>query len=319
MLHYRSFADLAWTVTTRLAKIPIDVDLVVGIPRSGLFAAWYIALMRNRPILELPAMLDGASANVGLTRSCLSHIPPRRILLVDDSTHSGKTFRQAVTQLKAQFPELSICRLAVYAENTIHPDAEVVLESCPFPRIFEWNMYHSWMVERSFYDMDGVICRDPTPSQNADETAYRRFLETAEPLMLPTGRIRKIVTSRLDKHRAATQDWLARYGVCYDELLMLDLESAVERRRLGVHGEFKATAFREDPEALLFIESDSVQAALIVQMTRKSVFDFGGRRMVQPNFSDAIYAHERVRQSWGKSWRQVIKRLLRRQIRRLAP
>lgn len=310
MLNYRNFADLAWTVSAELARIPRDIDIVVGIPRSGLFAAWYIGLARNFPIIDLPGFLNGGEAAIGRTRptACSRTDAPRRILLVDDSALYGKTMRQSAERVRAAHPQADVVTVVVYGEERQHPDIDIVLEAVPVPRIFEWNMPHSWIVEASCYDMDGVLCRDPTPAENADEAAYRRFLREAEPLLLPTGRIRKIVSSRLEQDRAATEDWLARHGIAYDELVMLDLPSRAARRQFGIHGEFKSAVYREDRHALLFVESEPAQATLIAKTSRKVVFDYEGRRMIQPQNADEIYARTRTAQAS----RSIRRRLARR-------
>lgn len=310
MLNYRNFADLAWTVSTELARIPRDIDIVVGIPRSGLFAAWYIGLARNFPVIDLPGFLNGGEAAIGRTRptSCIRTETPRRILLVDDSVLRGKTMRQSVERVRAAHPQADIITMVVYGEERQHSGIDIVLDAVPVPRIFEWNMSHSWIVEASCYDMDGVLCRDPTPAESADEAAYRRFLVEAEPLLIPTGRIRKIVTSRLEQDRAATEDWLARHGVAYDELVMLDLPSRAARRQFGVHGEFKSTVYRDDRQALLFVESEPAQATLIAKTSRKVVFDYEGRRMVQPQNADQIYARTRTAQASRSMRRRLARR-----------
>jgi hypoxanthine phosphoribosyltransferase len=295
MLHYRNFADLAWTVSAGMARIPRDVDLVVGIPRSGLFAAWYIGLSRNLSIIDLPTFVKGGETAIGRTRlSAHAGVDsPRRILLVDDSALYGKTMRQAVEQVRTARPEAEVTTLAVYADEPRHKDVDIVLDAVPFPRIFEWNMAHSWIVEASCYDLDGVLCRDPTPAESEDDAAYARFLREAEPLLIPTGRIRRIVTSRLEQDRAATEDWLARHGIDYGELVMLDLPSRASRRQFGIHGEFKSMIYRDDREALLFVESEPAQAKLIAKTSRKVAFDYEGRRMIQPQNADEIYAQTR--------------------------
>jgi len=313
MLNYRNFADLAWTVSTELARIPRDIDIVVGIPRSGLFAAWYIGLARNLPVIDLPCFLNGGEAAIGRTRRTSRAAVgalPTRILLVDDSAFYGKTMRQSAERVRAAHAQAEIITVAVYAEEQQHKDVDIILGAVPVPRIFEWNMAHSWIVEKSCYDLDGVLCRDPTPAENADEAAYRRFLVEAEPLVIPTGRIRKIVTSRLEQDRAVTEDWLAGHAVEYDELVMLDLPSRAARRQFGIHGEFKSAVYREDKEALLFVESEPPQATLIAKTSRKVVFDYEGRRMVQPQNADEIYARTRAAQR---------PRSLRRRLARRAP
>ena len=49
-MNYRSVADLNDDVIAGLPLIPADVELVVGIPRSGLLAGTLVALALNVPL-----------------------------------------------------------------------------------------------------------------------------------------------------------------------------------------------------------------------------------------------------------------------------
>lgn len=49
-MNYRSISDLNQIILKRLYIIPRDIDLVVGIPRSGMFPANLLALYLNRPV-----------------------------------------------------------------------------------------------------------------------------------------------------------------------------------------------------------------------------------------------------------------------------
>jgi uncharacterized HAD superfamily protein len=120
-------------------------------------------------------------------------------------------------------------------------------------------------------DFDGVLCLDPTKEENDDGPHYRQFLREALPLMLPTLPIGAIVSSRLEKYRGETEEWLHRHGVRYNELFLLDCASGEERQRLKPHAQFKASVFRSNPFYQVFIESDPGQARQIASLTGKSV------------------------------------------------
>lgn len=65
-------------------------------------------------------------------------------------------------------------------------------------------------------------------------------------------------------------DWL--HHIAYDQLLMLNVATAEERRRLGNHAAFKAQIYASQKEAQLFIESEDAQAQEIFERTGKPVF-----------------------------------------------
>ncbi len=276
-MNYRSYADLANLVHASMPRLPRDVDLVVGIPRSGLLPAGMIALALNRPLADLDGFLAGRTLANGVTRP----VPGagqrrfRHALVVDDSIRSGGTLGQVRAAIAAMGGGLAdkVTYLAVYgATPGPHPDgADMQLEVCPTPRVFQWNVMHHVVLESACLDIDGVLCRDPTPAENDDGPRYREFLLGAEPLHLPTRPVRRLVTSRLERYRPETVEWLARHGVSYGRLDMLDLPDAATRRRLGSHASFKAAVYAGDSGAKLFIESCRRQAPEVARLSGKPV------------------------------------------------
>lgn len=124
---------------------------------------------------------------------------------------------------------------------------------------------------RACLDIDGVLCLDPTKDENDDGARYEAFLSSARPHLVPTVPVGTLVTSRLEKYRSQTEDWLGRNGVEFGELRMLDLPNAEERRRQRIHGSFKAEVYAGKRDAILFIESDEHQAQKISQLSGKAV------------------------------------------------
>lgn len=310
-MHYRSFADLASAISRNLWRIPADIDLIVGIPRSGLFAAWYTALLVNRHVVDLPSFLQGSVGDNGFTRPVKgasgSHGRPRKILLVDDCLGSGKSMTRALESIRAQDATLEIVTLAVFVVPRKAKLVDIGLEHCPLPQVFEWNIFHTWIVENSCYDMDGVLCVDPSPQEDDDGEKYLHFIQNAQPLIVPTGRIRKIVTARLEKYRNPTEEWLARHGVDYGELIMLDLPTAAERRRVGNPARYKAEVYKSDPGAELFVESHTWEAERIARHSGKPVFDASARNMVAHDPLSIVYRQHATR----LFLRRVKQRLLR--------
>jgi uncharacterized HAD superfamily protein len=154
-------------------------------------------------------------------------------------------------------------------------------------------MHHSFL-ETSCVDIDGVLCLDPTEAENDDGPAYEKFLLNAVPLHKPTRRIGSLVTSRLEKYRGLTEEWLGRHSIAYDKLFMLDLPSQAERRRLGVHGSFKAGVYR-DSDALLFIESERNQAEVIAKMSGKPALCIETQEMFSADTLSAVALYQNIR------------------------
>lgn len=143
-------------------------------------------------------------------------------------------------------------------------------------------MHHGNLLEHCFFDIDGVLCVDPTEAQNDDGPVYEQFLNDAIPLFVPSKPIGALVTRRLEKYRKHTEQWLAQYGVKYKELHMLKLETKQERLRQSSNDIFKATVYRNS-KALLFIESDYKQAQDIAKASGKPVLCIETQHIIYPD------------------------------------
>ena len=128
----------------------------------------------------------------------------------------------------------------------------------------------SGAIENSCVDIDGVLCVDPTQEENDDGERYRFFLEHATPKIIPTRKIKYLVSSRLEKYREETENWLATNKVAYEKLFMMD-STAEERRKKGLHAVFKSEVYKQS-DCWLFIESEPWQAAHISKETGKLVY-----------------------------------------------
>lgn len=284
-MEYRSFADLAATIARNSYRLPGDIDLIVGIPRSGMLAANMLATHLNLPFLDLESFVAGLDPYVGRTvretmRVDGSHAPAR-VLVVDDSILSGESMIEVRERLAAAMPQADILYCAIYAAREDHPEIDLWLEVVGHPRIFQWNLMRHRRLGDACFDIDGVLCHDPAAEENDDGERYDAFLQNARPLHLPGVRVRHLVTSRLEKYRAQTEAWLRAHRVDYEQLWMLDVPSAEERRRLKMHAVHKARVYRKT-NACLFVESEDRQAAEIADLSGRPVLSLEAHRMVWP-------------------------------------
>ena len=282
-MHFRSIADLNQDILGNLQRIPRDIDVVVGVPRSGLVPATLISLYFNLPLADVEGFAAGRLLACGRTKQYeglqLNHEDARHVLLVDDSVLTGVSIRAAREALIAAAPAMRITTLVVYGETTSGPGADIVLAVVKQPRVFQWNVMHHRVLGETCVDIDGILCVDPTSAENDDGPSYLRFLQTSAPLHRPTRRIYALVTSRLEKYRKETEVWLSTVGVEYERLIMLDLPDARTRREKNVHGTFKADYYRSS-NARLFIESDIRQAREIAVQSKKPVLWLPGAEMI---------------------------------------
>jgi uncharacterized HAD superfamily protein/orotate phosphoribosyltransferase len=274
MFGYVSISQLSADIRAKLYVIPRDIDLVVGIPRSGMIPAYMIGLFTNRLVVDLETFLAKGQAGHGTTRAVgaklLEPFAAKHVLLVDDSLRTGKSMKDCVERIRAAgFPgKLTTCAIIVVPEKGAEVD--VFFREMPHPRIFEWNAFHHPQICNSCFDLDGILCVDPTNHENDDGARYLEFLRSARPLIVPTQRIGHIVSARLEKYRGQTEQWLVDHGIEYGQLHLIDLPSAVERRKLGTHASHKAKIYKET-NAILFYESDVNQAREIAQISGKPV------------------------------------------------
>ncbi|WP_417809339.1 phosphoribosyltransferase [Thioclava sp.] len=291
-MQYRSIADMNDAIVHAMHRLPRDLDLVVGVPRSGMIAAQFIALLANIRLSDLDSYLAGRVYSSGATKA--AGMRPdgqgaRRVLVVDDSINGGTAMAQARARVEAANPGDEVIFGAVYGSKPHHPEADLVFETVPWPRLFQWNFMHHKLLKNSCIDIDGVLCHDPTSAENDDGAAYLRFLSEARPLYQMSRPLGTLVTSRLEKYRPQTESWLAAQGLRYDRLVMLDLPSKAERQRLGAHGDFKGAQYR-DSDAILFIESENRQAMRIAEVSGKPVLCLQTHRLIEPSQAAVVDA-----------------------------
>lgn len=280
-VNYRTIADLNQIISHQLYKVPLSVDLIVGVPRSGLLAANILALKLNLPLTDVAGLCDGRLLHSGKRekRFQLEHI--QHALVIDDSVCSGDSINEAKKQIETANLSFRVDYAAVYVAPGSQEYVDIFWEECPLPRVFEWNVMHHSVIENACVDIDGVICCDPNENENDDAERYLNFLRSAPPLVVPTGVIKTLVTCRLERYRHATEDWLASAGVHYDELVMLDLPDGESRRKWAKHGEYKGEIYQRS-DAILFIESSVCEARKIADISAKPVLATDVNEMIYP-------------------------------------
>lgn len=287
-MNFRTVADLARSVSTNLCLIPRTVDLIVGVPRSGLIPASLLSLHLNVPMTDVEGLAAGRLLGCGERRQWgagdadyLS--TPRHALVIDDSILSGNQMTRVRERLAAAGLPHRLTYAAVYAtpEAVQRGLVDIHFEIVPLPRVWEWNVMHHVVLSTACVDIDGLLCADPTEEENDDGPAYERFLATARPLFPCSRPIATLVSARLEKYRPHTERWLAAHGIRYGELVLLDLPDGATRKRLGVHASFKADVYKARPHTL-FIESNPRQAADIARLAGKPVLCLPTREMFHP-------------------------------------
>jgi hypothetical protein len=262
MLSVRSVADLDRTIIANLHRIDRSTfDVVVGIPRSGMLPATLIATYLQKPLTDVEGYVRGSASG----RSGVLQKAGERVLLVDDSVNKGRAMRTAAGRVLTRASEVT--RLAVFGPYQVPAEdvCDMYFEIVEGPRCFQWNMAKHIRLDRWCFDFDGVLCRDPTREEN------EKFIDSAEPLFMPTRPIGFIVTARLEKYRKHTEAWLHRQGIRFQGLHMMPYATKAERMAAGGRGQWKAEIFRRIGSEF-FIESDPKQAGIIARLSGRPVW-----------------------------------------------
>jgi hypoxanthine phosphoribosyltransferase len=259
---FRSLEDLTLACQKIADKIPNTYDLIVGVPRSGLFPATFLSLKFGRPLLaaglgeEVKPWLSGSSER-GIGK-------PGRILVVDDSATTGAAVLKARDEIMARYPDAVVHTAVIFAAPNTISLVDYYAESVPQPRFFEWNLMHSKQGILAS-DMDGVLCDNCPPGVSDNEEAYVAWMKSAKAHLIPGFKVDYIVTNRFERHRNITETWLKEHGVDYGELLMSPLMQKPETN--GHQIEHKVSRLCEiKPD--IFWESSEWEAENVWRKTR---------------------------------------------------
>jgi uncharacterized HAD superfamily protein len=315
-VNFRSVGDLNDSIVRHLPKVPRDVDLIVGVPRSGLLAANLLALHLNLPLTDVEGLVEGRILRSGgrlrADREGRTLDPTRKVLVLDDSLDSGRSMQRAKDRIFESGVKGDFIFAAVYVSASGRDKVDFYFEEIVGPRVFGWNFMHHGVLSESCVDIDGVLCVDPTQAENDDGPRYAHFLSNAEPLWLPTVEVGWLVTCRLEKYRALTEQWLERHGVKYRHLVMMDHPNKEARLAAGNHGEYKADAYRS-AGARLFIESSHRQALEIASRSGRPVLSVEMQEMVYPSsIASTPRLARRLPSALGRRARGLAGRLKRR-------
>jgi|SRR5688500_1009899 len=250
---------IAW-VDEWSQSLPRDIDVVVGVPRSGLLVAALLATRLGKPLSTPDLFVE----NKYWVSSSIQPNENRRVLLVEDSVRTGETLRRqrAIMEKKAG---ITIRTAALVTSRERSTELDFFFKIVDNPRLFEWNMIHAKNVKVLATDLDGVLCEDCPAGYDDDEAAYVAWLACARPYFIPAFEIDAVITNRLERYRPQTEQWLRDNGVRYRQLLMWDVESKADRG--GQYAANKVThLMRLKPD--LYWESNAGQAKAIWEATR---------------------------------------------------
>jgi hypothetical protein len=152
-LYYRSVDDLNRLVRTAAPRLPGDIDLIVGIPRSGLLVANLLALHMHVPMATLGGFARGEVLDVG-SRFARRPAALRKVLVVDDSVSSGAQLRAARDRLAGK--DVPLLFAAAYCTPEALSLVDFAFEVLPQPRAFEWNILNGELLRSACVALDAI-------------------------------------------------------------------------------------------------------------------------------------------------------------------
>lgn len=273
-MFFNSYTDLNNLLCNNLHKIP-QVDLIVGIPRSGMIVATMLSEYLNIQCCSFFEYTNNITPQklhpeIG-SGVIMKEINPEKIktiLLVDDTVATGGSMDLAKNILKKY--SIKVITFAPYILPGSENKVDIFLLSCE-DHYFPWNIFkRKDLMTFACVDIDGVICPNVPGEFDDDGDKYINFLSNDKVLIRPQCTIGAFVTSRLEKYRSITEKWLKENNISYKYLKMLDLPNNEERSKISV-ADYKGNLYKKS-NAKIFIESSWNEARRIFQITNKPVY-----------------------------------------------
>lgn len=282
-MNYKTYQDLSDCIRRNIWKVPKDVELIVGVPRSGMIPALMIAELLNKRCTDIDSFVEGKVFSCGGRGNLIRKNEITKVLVLDDTVFGGGAMKRAKEKVASRSEMFDIIFGCIYAEGkNAKSFVDIWFEDNyrPGPHwLYEWNILHHYedVSKFSMWDIDGLICKEPP--FDTDRKAYEDYLPDAVPMIIPTTEVGAIVTYRLEMYRDVTERWLKEQGITYRELRMFDAPDRETRGRLEQPCDYKARIYRCATWAKLFFESSKYQAERIHHLTGKPVFSYEDGRL----------------------------------------
>lgn len=264
------------TARLLVPQLPHNLSGVCAVPRSGMLAASVIATHMHLPLWSLDGGRPRQLGHGGRGGSLVAD-PSGPLLVVDDTVYRGGAMSRSRDRMKGK-PALFA---AVYVTPQRRQAVDFHARVLHGPHLLEWNFVNNWpFIGRASHkayrgglalDFDGILCFDPdVPDADAGPglDRYRQWMVDARPQWLPRMLpVPLIVTARLERWRAETEEWLRRWRVQWKQLVMHPADRASAR---GDVAAWKAGHFKRSACGF-FAESDPRQAERIFQIAGRPV------------------------------------------------
>jgi len=252
----------------------MDISGIVAVPRSGFLPASICATILNVPLYTLSdgkLIICNSLSEFGGWRMKAYEKGSGKLLLLDDTIFTGNTLEK----IKIFFDEPYYSGV-LYAKPDATDTVDVFGEELDIPHLLEWHFFNSDFVERTLFDLDGIFSPNVPMSCCIDNDKYEEYISSVEPFYhrLPKAKykLKAIVTGRADRFRKITEQWLEKYNIEYENLIMFPSERERERNRDHIQqvGKHKADHHRK-LNSTYFMESEESEGLVIRTLSRKKV------------------------------------------------
>jgi hypothetical protein len=251
----------------------MKISGIVGVPRSGMLVSSICATSLNLPLYTLSQgkiVLCNSISEFGGNRMSGHVSNSGKLLVLDDTAFGGFTLEKIKTSLGNDY-----YYGVLYARSQIIEKVDIFGKELEKPHLLEWHFFNSPHTENTLFDLDGVFSPNVPMSCCADNDKYEEYLSNVEPFYhrLPkTHKLKAIVTGRLDKFRKITEEWLEKYNIEYEDLIMFPTEKEKQRDANHVQevGIYKADVYKKS-NAQFFMESEKSEGAIIKELSNKRV------------------------------------------------
>ncbi|TVP47264.1 MAG: phosphoribosyltransferase [Gemmatimonadales bacterium] len=290
-MNYRSVSDLNDLVVRWARVLPGDIELVVGIPRSGLLVANLLSMYLNLPMTDVDGLLSGRVLRSGARyrgdRGGVFFGRSRKVLIVDDSVSYGGQMAKVRGEIAAADLPHSIQYGAVYISPEARDERLVdhFGEVLPRPRVFEWNlMHHESLLARCCVSLEGVVCPPLPGATGRDGEGSRMRIQGMKPVWVPDYPVGCLISTAPDADRAETAAWLASHGVEYTRLVMRGENEGWSERQGEKDVWYKAEIY-ESSGADLLLEGSLDVSCRVAALIGKPVYCITTREMIRPGMS----------------------------------
>ena len=288
-MNFRSFSDMNRTITQNLHKVPSNIDLILGIPRSGLMAANVLAMHLRLPVSDSSSFIEGRlllrDENLNCQQANVADY--NNILVIDDSVRTGRSMDKVKNRLNLAYPDKNFIFATVYMDKNSKEKADLYFEVCPVSRVFEWNIMNHKQISNFCIEMDGVICQSIHSDYFDNREEYVDAIEKAKPRFRFGKKIGYIITKRPKELRSQTELWLKKYDIKYKELIMQDINAKEHNTMNKNISKYKAKYYNKYIYSRIFIESTLDHAYSIAQLSGKLVYYVEESMIIRPRWMGA--------------------------------